>query len=48
VIEAKYQDQSDLSESKSDMDDYRAWHDDMALDFFEIRKELILDVLLVD
>jgi hypothetical protein len=48
VIEAKYQDQSDLSESKSDMDDYRAWHDDMALDFFEVRKELILDVLLVD
>jgi hypothetical protein len=48
VLESKYQDQSDLAASKADMDDYREWHDNMTLDFFEVRKELILDVLLVE
>ncbi len=40
--------QRDLDASKADMDDYRERHVDMTLYCFEVRKELILDVLLVE
>ena len=42
VLEARYQDQESLADAKDAMADYKAWHDDMALDFFEVRKEMIL------
>ncbi len=43
VLEARYQDQKSLAEAKADMEDYREWHDGISQDFFEERKELILD-----
>jgi len=42
ILEGRYQDQKSLADAKADMEDYRLWHDDIALDFFEARKELIL------
>ena len=42
ILEARYQDQESLADAKAEMEDYRAWHDDKSLDFFEERKELIL------
>lgn len=48
VIESKYQDQEDLADAKAAMEDYRAWHDEMSLEFFEVRKGLIEDVLLIE
>jgi hypothetical protein len=43
ILEARYQDQESLADAKADMEDYREWHDEKSLDFFEERKELILD-----
>jgi len=43
ILEARYQDQESLADAKADMEDYRLWHNEMALEFFEVRKELILN-----
>lgn len=42
ILESRYQDQESLADAKANMEDYRLWHDDMALEFFEVRKELIM------
>lgn len=48
ILEARYQDQENLADAKDAMADYKAWHDDMALDFFAVREEMILAELEVE